>query len=137
MKLESQVVSLELAKEMKELGFEQESLWSWVQWNMHKKHLPEKLVYEIAPTEDAPYFSDKREQCSAYTVAELGEMILNHCNEYAQGYVDCGCFYHFQYGRRGSGSMIEGIGKTFTASDEDNEADARAKMLIYLKKEIK
>ena len=29
MALEQQVVSLELAKEMKELGFKQDSLWWW------------------------------------------------------------------------------------------------------------
>ena len=70
-----------------------------------------------------------------HNLAELGEALLDLRNEFAQGYNDSGCFWHFQAGDRGSGAMIEGFGKTFSALDEDTEADARAKMWLHLKKE--
>lgn len=66
MTIENQVVSLELAQKMKELGFEQESLFYWY---LDKRGLE---PYVIGPRHD--YFN-KTDYVSAYTVAELGKEI--------------------------------------------------------------
>jgi hypothetical protein len=120
MPLEQQVVSLELAKKLKELGMKQESLFYW-------SHEKETIVpkWEYWPLE---------EDCSAFTVAELGEMLpADKCmvvkqveNAPKKGYR--GCIFR--------DDACECCGEDFyTILDEtlaDTEADARAKMLIYL-----
>ena len=119
MKIENQVVSLELAKELKDAGYPQEGVWWWCQYNSKEWGVNHRLVgfnNIVAPT-----------------VAELGEALLDLRNEFAQGWSDSGCHWHFQAGDRGCGSMIEGFGKTFDSESEDTEADARAKMWLYLK----
>lgn len=137
MKLEHQVVSLELSQKLKELGFEQESLFYWQQGNLF---LPDdKEIQNDWKVGIFGAFNDK-EFISAYTVAELGEMlpeilpVKGRATDYDTDYSlsisklenrctweicycgggDCGC-----YGNK----IIE----------EKTEADARAKMLIYLK----
>lgn len=62
MKLEDQVVSLELAKRLKELEVMQESLFFWCDNWVH--------------SQDSVYHSPtSSETFSAFTVAELGEML--------------------------------------------------------------
>ena len=64
MKLEQQVVSLELAKELKEAGYPQEGIWSWSDNKDRVWLVPTKIAdkhwmeYTVAPT-----------------VAELGEAL--------------------------------------------------------------
>jgi len=72
--LEKQVCSLDLAKRLKELGVKQESVWAW---------------YETTDRDDKPRLNRFDEHCtvctlpqqqweekySAFTVAELGEML--------------------------------------------------------------
>src|SRR4051812_36893725 len=66
MKLEQQVCSLELAKRLKELGVKQESLYYW---NIRHIWIVLKAIGE-------PYITRKPEDyASAFTVAELGEML--------------------------------------------------------------
>ena len=111
-------VSLELAKEMKELGFEQKSLWYW---------LPIGLDFEIHLDKTFSGY-EKHKIFSAYTVGELGEM-LPDIDIVRQALVDntVSVFSrtlderYFKYGC-----------KWFIS---DTEANARAKLLIYLKKE--
>jgi hypothetical protein len=144
MELEDQVTSLELSKRLKELGVKQESLFWWVVLDV--KHPLYEVHRETRRPEDLQKLlsgtiirgRDAYEKVfgefihySAFTVAELGEMLHKRFNEWAQGWSDSGCFYHFQFGFRGAGSMIPGIGKTFGA-DTDKEADARAELLIHL-----
>ena len=72
MELEQQVCSLELAKKLKELGVKQESLWYW---NMITKEFKD---YEgKSPIIACEIYSNSRlwENFSAFTVAELGEML--------------------------------------------------------------
>jgi hypothetical protein len=113
MKLEDQVVSLELAKEMKDLGFEKESLFEWVKLRFGNG------TFQIAPVLiPIDTKSDIEFMCKAYTVAELGEMLPEMSSSY-KGVDDCW--------------------RCNDGSDEDymiakTEADAKAKMLIYLKK---
>lgn len=94
---------------MKELGFKQESLFYYI------------------PTSSSLWLSpmigvEKDEKCvSAYTVAELGEMLPDNCKSYKGGkyfYWECRLIHKTGYQ---------------SVSGASTEADARAKMLIYLK----
>lgn len=124
MKIEDQVCSLELAKKLKELGIRQESLWYW----SYQSFI---TGYEWRITMSKPDFGEDQiieqttDAFSAFGVAELGEMLPNPLHykgkriffgsEKVGGYWECG-----------SEGMLE---HTFEAKVE---ADARAKMLIYL-----
>jgi len=123
MEIKNQVVSLELAKKMKELGFKQESLFWW-----NRQDMPgDDFVIQVGMHKIHESYGEPL--CSAYTVAELGEMLpdllrdkfgenqLLTINKRSNKnwYVDYGGF-------------LEGI-----YFEADTEADARAKMLIYLK----
>jgi len=124
MKLGDQVVSLELAEEMKKLGAKQDSIlfWTWTEWN-------EMIEWVLIIQEEAA--RAHKTSYSAYTVAELGEMLDTDTvsgrividEEEAKKW----CCLHF--------SIPE-----FEVWDDrtqfaDTEADARAKMWIHLKKE--
>ena len=131
MKLEQQCVSLELAKKMKELGFEQESLF-W--WTKNRAGLKPYVEYEK--------FIDKRTvhhkylDCSAYTVAELGEMLPYSIRSNLGIEEELFFTVHRCVGGRGWNLTYENAyDKTFERMPvwADTEADARAKMLIYLK----
>jgi len=122
MELKDQVVSLELAKKMKELGFEQDiSQFVWVADSNTKKY---KIIGNSAGefcrwrTNFIACGGDDKDYgwYSAYTVAELGEMLKRHKN-YMPKYYD----YKWR-------CAIKDV-----SFSEDTEADVRAKMLIYLK----
>lgn len=116
MKLEDQVVSLELAKKLKELGVKQDSLWfwTWAEWN--------KEVEWVLILEDKRA-GLKKETFSAFTVAELGEML-------PEGYRS-----YYYNGHPSGGNWMCNDGEILGVADANTEADARAKMLIYLIKE--
>lgn len=128
MKIENQVVSLELAKRMVELGFRQESYFTWVlrhgRWS----------VWDEGTMSECETGMEKRKVC-AYTVAELGEMM--------PGVIDKGGkLYYLSPCAGGNGvraisyvTYRDGVGFFLTGHPviyEKTEADARAKMLIYL-----
>jgi len=128
MELKNQVVSLKLAKKMKELGFEQESAFYWVITLTTDYHLS---FYD----NDLPQCLKERNDCySAYTVAELGKMLPS---------------YYFSEGRRykiycdkdelTDDWIIKIINneKEVECGFADTEADGRAKCLIYLVEKIK
>jgi len=141
MELQKQVVSLELAKKLKELGFKQESLFAWL---FNEKQ--NKFIIVGHSTEVSNNFYVGKELISAYTVAELGEMLpkelylpyktrgtdkfSNKKRKYPQ---HPHCFFggitdhNFQINYVGGGSQ-ERISK-----NSDSEANARATMLIFLK----
>lgn len=110
MKLEQQVCSLELAKRLKDAGAKQESLFYW---------FTNQLVYRC---DLSKWEKSKKYIFSAFTVAELGEMLPFNVKTNKIG--DSGKWFarHFI---GPNNSMGDGI----TA---DTEADARAKMLICL-----
>ena len=124
MKLEQQVVSLELAKKMKELGFEQESLFYWHKsWNPTKKCENEPCIIF------SPGVKSDELNIPAYTVAELGEMLPLLCKSYLTEMT----------GQRWEVNIDIRRVKKSTYFDDPiifygkYEIDARAKMLIYLK----
>lgn len=69
MKLEDQVCSLELAKQLKELGIRQESVFHWVKTDHLKKDYSVVMIY--SENFDPNYIT------SAFTVAELGALLPN------------------------------------------------------------
>lgn len=120
MKLEQQVVSLELAKKMKELGFKQESLFYWI----NREEIPGKTIWclEFADEQKIDYLKKSNfDIISAYTVAELGEMLPDHFHTQKSG-VD----YFIQ-------SQLPSQIALGHYEFSETEADVRAKMLIYLK----
>ena len=132
-------VCKELAKEMKELGFEQESEFYWTgKANYPNGHALESLngkrtlVYQ-------PKIIPHNSGCSAYTCGELGEMLPSDLNYNGNNY---SLFYTNEYNSCkphfwcimycGRNFEIPALNANF---HEQSEANARAKMLIYLKKE--
>ena len=112
MKLENQVTNLELSKKLKELGFKQESLFYWGKTlgKFEIIYFPGNLTKSDAEIG----------RVSAFTVAELGEMLpefvmsMRRTDDYL-----CTDFMNYRpydYGKH----------------EAETEADARAKMLIYL-----
>lgn len=119
MKIEQQVVSLELAKKLKELGVKQVSLFYWVYVN-HGGY------WEIdAGINDYHHFPlNDGTDCSAFTVAELGEMLYDLANK-----IDCGDSWYDLTGQTERPTIGFGGYPEVVA---DTEADARAKMVICL-----
>lgn len=124
MKLEQQVCSLDLAKRLKELGVRQESAFYWEQhWTEERGvmavYLVQKKRYNTADCTGVKYFS-------AFTVAELGEMLPSFGSSFRDG---------------GQWHCANAVLEIEHPSDlkegelhfqADTEADARAKMFIYL-----
>jgi hypothetical protein len=128
MTLEQQVCSLDLAKRLKELGVRQESVCKWV------------LRYSTWVLWDEGTRSEfetgaEKEYVSAFTVAELGEMLPK---EITRGDITTAkCAEGFEKGRW----LVAPIDTNDEEGAHDwndpafygnTEADARAKMLIHL-----
>jgi len=121
MKLEEQVVGLDLSKRLKELGVKQESLVVWADLDINCP----KLVNEG--------WGFEGEWCSAFTVAELGEILKWRLDCYYSELVSTKGVKHNppivewvatpDYGEYRE-DVPEIIGNT--------EADARAELLIHL-----
>lgn len=103
MELEKQVVSLELAKKLEELGVKQESLFYW------RRHKVKGMVIEYGRNDLDEYLT------AAFTVAELGEMLPDRTRT-----------------DKRDGSSWVSCEELVKPEIADTEADARAKMLIYL-----
>jgi len=126
-KLEDQVTSLELSQRLKELGVKQESLWYFIE--TVSGHMRLELSY---------YDQEQFEQVlgkvantiSAFAVAELGELLPDFYNSYW-----CHKNYrtkdgkNYGYGGKHWESVNVSDDRWFNA---DTEANARAKMLVYL-----
>lgn len=116
MNLNDQVISLELAKRLKKLGVIQESQFYWEFCPDAGGFLPKaKFIISYIGSHDiiTGEFTDchrlrDQENYSAFTVAELGEILSS--------------FKSWQ----------EWLCQVSTMFEDTKEADARAKMLIYL-----
>lgn len=123
MKLEQQVVSLELAKKLKELGVPRESYFYWV--NQYDRKLG-WTGFIIQKSCNKALLCDKGDELfgepiiySAFTVAELGILLPED--------------FFLSLGRTLSGGwclQLDEVEQTMLYADI--EADIRAKMLIYL-----
>jgi len=113
--LEQQVVSLELAKRLKELGVKQESLFYW------DSHAIDNVQNGYGLTENGEY--------SAFTVAELGELLPYSLDrkllKTAKGADGSWAIFYVEFG----GSRVT---RTIEDQTAATEANARACMLIHL-----
>lgn len=134
MKLKDQVCSLELAKKLKELGVKQESLFYWAT-DGNRNWLDIKINglfydFNFQVADDDFYKRNEFYQYSAFTVAELGEMLPK--GHWTNGAVCKGCcdrnlnyFCEYEIDFENPEAKKELI-------YANTEANARAKMLIYL-----
>ncbi len=139
MRLEDQVVSLNLAKRLKELGVNQESVCYWqfpkpmesLQFN--KRPFTERHDWFLTNTPNLEWCKDEM-RCAAFTIAELIEKVEKSANEWSVGYNDSGCFYHFRKGERGSGNMIRGCEQEESRFDSEATpfVNALAEWCIHL-----
>lgn len=134
MELTDQVTNRELSERLRDLGFPQESLF-W--WSQGKHDQRDKEKWELHDCID----THARANASAYTVAELGELLPAYIIAMAgtesemrfdlNEWKDAG--WHVGYWwdedtRRKSGMTIEN-------KVEAKHADARGEMLAYLKEQ--
>ena len=113
MKLENQVVSLNLAKRLKGIGVKQCSHFFWEEPNREWGHIEWCVTHEL--NDDLKHFS-------AFTVAELGELLIGDRDFFSGRNWNDAVFGCNAYRGRDYVHRVEA----------DTEADARAKMLIYL-----
>ena len=119
MKLEQQVINIELSKRLNELGINKPSLFYW-------KYTQGRGNDSIQYTEgNIPEDNIYCEWYSAYTVAELGQMLPKEESIVTMIFTNSRC----QMAMLGYEWKDKSIGQSIEA---DTEADARAKMLIYL-----
>lgn len=125
MTLEKKVTSLDLSKRLKELGVKQESLFYWSFYKDQSQVLyPQQEVFKESWKLDPNY-------CSAFTVAELGEMLPDKIRPENQW--DHYILYSMKNTSDGEWVVRYEINKTvWCATAGDTETNARAKMLIYL-----
>lgn len=138
MKLEDQVVSLELAKKLKELGVKQDSLFGWFLLKEKAKKLHEDKDWGIAPMfrlNDEAYkvrgFMVGKEIISAFTAVELGEMLPTYIEvdgDRAWRTFNRVGYWEISYTHT---RLNESKVKT-PVFQSHSEADLRAQMLIYL-----
>jgi len=142
MNLQDQVVSLELAKQLKSEGYKQEGLWWW-------RHIPKVITggaiisagYELLPNSSKrTYASGLKCKIVAPTVAELGEALPNKVvknkKEYGIEITKEDGYWCIQYFWDDGYDGGECLGhQIFIDFEATTEADARAKMWLYLKKE--
>ena len=130
MRVENQVISLEIAKRLKELGVKQESLFAW----RHNVDGTYQVVHGLIGGTKASYDWASDIFIAAFTVAELGEFLpaFNpdstpfqqlHCRKNRNSKGDEWSVVYYNQNKQTFSPFI------FFA---DTEADARGKMLIYL-----
>lgn len=127
MKLEHQVTSLEISKRLKELGVKQESLFFYAKSPDNKFRLyPLFFSPELSATVK---LNSKEKDYSAFTVAELGEMLP--AKIYSDGFLEI-----YKTGKKWKVMYVYQpinvtcfMGENFISN---TEADARGKCLIYL-----
>lgn len=137
MNLEQQVCSLDLAKRLKELGVKQESLLCWDKTAIDGGY---QLMMDMTFNSANAHLELRRtnKAIAAFTVAELGERVPASI-KHKKGHI-----FLLQMSRK-DGTPIWDVGymkwnnqSKFDWADveitqrSDTEADARAKMLIYL-----
>ena len=138
MKIENQVSSPELSKKLEELGIPQDTYFMWVKYKMWDKPKiwPSDLVSDFKTT----CLSGKREYAyAAFTCAELGEMLpdkipsdlcINSFELKIDKFKNEWRIYYIAYENRDFNN--NDLCPTILAK---TEANARAKMRIYLIKE--
>lgn len=129
MTIEDQVCSLELSKHLKELGVEQESLFYWTELHDGDEWATDGNEPRIFNEKLGSYI-----QSSAFTVAELGEMLpVTITVGYKHFYFCCNKTIHNnRCGYESENGIWGNVDETHLVGEGKTESDARAKMLIYL-----
>ena len=128
MKIEKQVVSLELAKKLKELEVKQESLWWWIK--SYDRGLNETMEWIVSEYDLSQWDgSHIEEQYSAFTCGELGEKLKEFFNPHSKYRLTCEVIFKEDYWQ------IWDLDSSKIIDFSDTEANARAKMVLYLVKE--
>lgn len=125
MDLEQQVCSLKPAQRLKELGVKQDSLFYW------DSHAIDKSQDGYGITSDGEF--------SAFTVAELGEMLPSNISieekilylSFSKFGNSFDCNYIYKHVISNNNMMVERYFNIISINSI-TEVDARAKMLIYL-----
>lgn len=144
MTLEQQVCSLESAKRLKELGVKQESLYHWrnstltaYNWRVDTDHTKQPVFwlddksYDDDDAESNDYKRtrvESQEELSAFTVAELGEMLPTDI----KALEGTAWFETRKKTTTGQWMVAYDWDEDAYVKHADTEAEARAKMLIYL-----
>lgn len=128
MKIENQVVNLELSKKLKELGVKQEGQFYW--WG-NREETKTIIAYrkELISEVIIPVGIRDKGYCSAFTVAELGEILPTRIQDGHPFELETNKQAKKGWAIRYYNYSIQESRITFA---DDNEANARAKMLIYL-----
>jgi hypothetical protein len=116
MNIEKQVVSLELSKQLKEAGYLQEGVWWWATQSQPTGQMVEDTQYLCLAKDRGCKFP----MCVAPTVAELGEKIKTTSLP-----LPAWSKKEFWF------CVVNGMPRM----NSNTEANARAKMWLYLKKE--
>jgi hypothetical protein len=124
MELQQQVCSLDLAKRLKELGVEQESIFWWC-GDVSLDFLPQPMTKKEISSYNQVEFCEPG--VSAFTVAELGEMLPKRLHQ-SNLTITRGVWWEVCYDE----ATVDTLGGYKGLQTADTEADARAKMLIYL-----
>lgn len=131
MELSKQVVSLDLARKLKELGVKQEALYFWVFWDdtVHRlQGTPNGWKLEMRAHRDC-------ESYAAFTVAELGEMLPSSIDARSKKDGRKLISYYLSYDSAGlvlCYSHHLDIRQVLCETASESEAEARGLMLAYL-----
>ena len=137
MDIKQQVVSLELAKQLKKAGYKQKGVWWWLIGENAEGHSAIQLVRNKEQRNGV--FPE--EICVVPTVAELGEALPTSINQDKKifrltiiKYIPS-MQWVVEYKELGQSiSLFDKENNKYVLEDADTEADARAKMWLYLKK---
>ncbi len=126
MKIKNQVTSLELSKKLRRLGVPQKSIFWWARKFAPGMEPLKQYTLEYGKPEYSEYLSYPQNEIekhiySAFTSAELGELLPDYYVSFRNGYKEYGCLPYKECNRRKSQGKW-----AYT------EANARAEMLIYL-----
>ena len=133
MKLQDITVSLELAKELKEAGYPQESLFYWINDSIDSEYFIGGN-FQNNEDEEEPYIDfdwlkeEKRDFYSAPTVAELGEALPKRVGE-GRLVIEWNDIESVK------SWLVRYYGGSGGYGCQKKLADAMAKMWLYLKKE--
>jgi hypothetical protein len=121
MTLEDICVSLDLAKQLKEAGYPQRTIFCWAEVGHKDKSGNNVWEYELMVN----VFQADNEFIAAPTTSEIGEKLKELKGEELPKYYNGDWFFFVLTGKFAGAEEIT----------SDTEANARAKMWLYLKKE--
>ena len=126
MQLEQQVSNRELSIKLRDLGVKQDSYFWW--------HTPirEGFGYPVIRSSTNTYRDGTEPNCSAFTCSELGEMLPKYVGVPQRQYFDYRSEEKIELEKPLWYWSVGGDFTKYSSGLADTEADARAKMLVYL-----